>query len=178
MKYRFIANDLECKRFILTINMCILQKLRVTPIPFPTWQVLFISMSVREASKSGWLCLASSVFSIQSSTLFGGICGANWWRMLTAITLVVGAFICLMDSLTSVIPSCSFGVIYMSSSSTIPGGASNKMCYDPNNPEPSCYCHPVPYLFSFITVIMIDSNIGLFFYCSCLYLCCTHIAGM
>lgn len=54
---------------------------------------------------------------------------------------------------------------------------SNEMCYDPNNPEPSCYCHPVPYLFSFITLNVIYSISGLFFLCGCLYCCVACFAG-
>ena len=51
-----------------------------------------------------------------------------------------------------------------------------EMCRDPNiNPKPDCYCHPVPYLFSFVTLIVIYSISGLFCLCCCCCFCCAAL---
>jgi len=53
-----------------------------------------------------------------------------------------------------------------------------EMCRDPSiNPMPPCLCHPVPYLFSFITLIVIYSISGLFCLCCCCFFCCAALAA-
>ena len=50
-----------------------------------------------------------------------------------------------------------------------------KLCRE--DPRFICYCHPVPYLFTFITLIIFYSVSGLICLCCCCVFCCVALAA-